>query len=93
MSGELFDVADESEEPNTGWSERVDGELLNCSLAKYERDGVTRGMGRHLQRIGGSEYFRWYQQRADYCWHPVGRLLKLNDAGRSLVSAAKAEAA
>lgn len=88
ISGEFFDVADESEEPNIGHSTPAPDDLTKCSLASFERDGMTRCWGRHLQQIGDTEYFRWYQKRADYCWHPMGRLLKLNNFGRAAIAKA-----
>jgi hypothetical protein len=86
--GEYFTVATEPA-PDAAWCTRVSGELTRCTLAAWEVEGHR---GASLHRLGDSDFYRAYQRRADYAWHPVGRVLKLNERGRATCSQAEERA-
>ncbi len=83
-AGTYFDVADEPD-PDVGHSTRVDDrDLLRCPLVRWEGAPFRNS---RLHRRGSTDLYRLLQKRPDYFWYPVGRVLRINDAGRALLRA------
>jgi hypothetical protein len=56
--------------------------LQDCPVAQSNRPGPSfRCDTSHLSLMDGTELIQWHGRKADGCFHPHGKFLRLTDAG------------
>lgn len=81
-------VATELATPDHDWTTSdLPDELARDELVQWERQAYRNA--RLHQFNTRPDLFQIYQKRADYCWHPVGRVFQITAAGECVLKASR----
>lgn len=70
----------------SGFMHSVQQKAVRCPVAQANRpkprDRVDTA---HISRLGNTDIYQWYGRKADGCFHPIGKFMRLTEAGKKVI--------